>query len=363
VNENQLTLQVHTAPIRPRWRCPTQPISLVKRCVDSRRSACARRLTISASFTTKLPVQLRPARQIPTVHRAPRVMLIRRTVFSATSTTEAALRTVFAQLLTSAVVRSVTSNNAVTEEANLLASRLRRNDEQDSGTLASDLQAYCSKIALQAEDVLEIRNGLGNLLRLFVDNLSELTADDARVNEQLQIVRQAIDGNASVHAIRDTESFLQVLVSGQRQLRKDLGDAQLLLRRMVSELIERLGAFSQYSSAYGNKLEVYHQRIEATDSLRELNDLLNELLDDTQQMQSTTNASRTGIIQARDAVEEAEKTIRTLESDLAKLSEKVREDQLTGTLNRHGLQEIFARESSRAQRHNLPLLRRPARYR
>ena len=59
--------------------------------------------------------------------------------------------------------------------------------------------------------------------------------------------------------------------------------------------------------------------------------------------------------EARKQAEQAEERVRQLEAELEHVSEQVREDQLTGTLNRRGLDDAMQREVSRAQRGNSPL--------
>jgi diguanylate cyclase len=56
------------------------------------------------------------------------------------------------------------------------------------------------------------------------------------------------------------------------------------------------------------------------------------------------------LVQARSHVQEAEHRILTLERELEEVSSLVREDQLTGALNRRGMDEAFDREISRATR-------------
>ena len=61
------------------------------------------------------------------------------------------------------------------------------------------------------------------------------------------------------------------------------------------------------------------------------------------------------MISARQEVQEAEARIQQLETKLEQMSELVREDQLTGSLNRRGLDDVFERELARAERRNSPL--------
>ncbi|KAK0330459.1 hypothetical protein LTR94_032788, partial [Friedmanniomyces endolithicus] len=66
-------------------------------------------------------------------------------------------------------------------------------------------------------------------------------------------------------------------------------------------------------------------------------------------------ASRDRMVSAHKEVQEAEQRIRELEAELQHMSELVREDQLTGSLNRRGLDDVFERESARADRRKTPL--------
>jgi diguanylate cyclase len=61
------------------------------------------------------------------------------------------------------------------------------------------------------------------------------------------------------------------------------------------------------------------------------------------------------LVETRKRVQESEAKIKQLEQELEQVSEKVREDQLTGALNRRGLDEAYEREATRAQRNNAPI--------
>ena len=64
---------------------------------------------------------------------------------------------------------------------------------------------------------------------------------------------------------------------------------------------------------------------------------------------------RDEMIEARQQAEQAETRVRQLEAELQEVSEQVREDQLTGTLNRRGLDDAMQRELARAERRNTPV--------
>ncbi len=61
------------------------------------------------------------------------------------------------------------------------------------------------------------------------------------------------------------------------------------------------------------------------------------------------------MLAAQKEVKEAEVRIKELEDKLTQMSELVREDQLTGSLNRRGMDDIFEREADRADRRGTAL--------
>jgi diguanylate cyclase (GGDEF)-like protein len=65
--------------------------------------------------------------------------------------------------------------------------------------------------------------------------------------------------------------------------------------------------------------------------------------------------SRDELLKAREQAESAERKVKLLRTELGQISELVREDKLTGALNRRGLDEAFAREVARSERRLSPL--------
>jgi len=71
---------------------------------------------------------------------------------------------------------------------------------------------------------------------------------------------------------------------------------------------------------------------------------------ETRTVQASTLRAREEVLAARRAVDAAERKVTELENDLAQASATAREDQLTGTLNRRGLNEAFERELTVVQK-------------
>jgi diguanylate cyclase len=76
---------------------------------------------------------------------------------------------------------------------------------------------------------------------------------------------------------------------------------------------------------------------------------------ETRTIQINAQRSRDELRSTRQKVQESEARIQELERELEASSDLVRHDQLTGVLNRRGLEETFAKEAARATRHDTTL--------
>ncbi|MCW5625361.1 MAG: diguanylate cyclase, partial [Burkholderiales bacterium] len=97
------------------------------------------------------------------------------------------------------------------------------------------------------------------------------------------------------------------------------------------------------------------ERIASTDSMDSLRILIDDLMADTRGMQVDMLRSRDQLLEARRETENAQGRVQQLENELQRISEQVREDQLTGALNRRGMEDAMTREIARAQRSQKPL--------
>ena len=76
---------------------------------------------------------------------------------------------------------------------------------------------------------------------------------------------------------------------------------------------------------------------------------------DTRTIQASAQRSHEELITTRKQAHEAEERVKKLEEELEEVSEKMHEDQLTGALNRRGMDEAMDREITRADRQQTPV--------
>jgi len=266
------------------------------------------------------------------------------------------LREMLAQTLETGIVPHLVHFPELAGEANKLAVTVRAAESPDAlEKLSKSLKQFWVKLELRGESDAVIMDGLLKLLKLLVDNISELSLDDQWLHGQISVVQQIISQPLNPRVIYDVERSFKELIYKQGALKQGLNDAKTTLKNMVTSFIGRLGEMSSSTSEYHEKIEGYSEQISKTEDINQLNRILENLMSDTKGMQVDMQRSRDEMEETRKQVEASESKIKELEAELDKTTSMVHEDFLTGTLNRRGMEEAFEREFARSERGNSPL--------
>lgn len=237
-----------------------------------------------------------------------------------------------------------------------LAWRVREADEPDDWSrLGQQLRQFWIKVEMRAEPDEELIAHLMRLIGLLVDNIDELVDDEQWVQGQMAILRELISKPVDLRAVREAERSIKEVIYKQSHLKAGLAEAKATMKSLLSIFVERLAEVTGHTVHYGDKIERYAARIASTENIGSLKTLVEELMTDTRGMQVDMLRSRDDLVSARGQADAAERRVAQLESELAKVSEQIREDHLTGTLNRRGMNEAMQRELSRATRTGRPM--------
>ncbi|MDP1996454.1 MAG: GGDEF domain-containing protein, partial [Gallionella sp.] len=220
---------------------------------------------------------------------------------------------------------------------------------------AKQLRQFLIKAELRAGDNAKVHEGLVRLLRLLVENVGEMVEDEDWLHGQVAILQEIIAKPIDRHAIADAERSLRDAIIKQGMLKQSLSEAKTTLKSLMATFIDRLGEITESTGDYHQKIERYSKKIGKSNNLTELSHLLEDIMQDTRVIQASALRSHEELVGTRKQVQEAEAKIRKLELELAQVSELVHQDQLTGALNRHGLDEAFEREATRADRSHTPV--------
>lgn len=216
--------------------------------------------------------------------------------------------------------------------------------------MAKQFRALLVRVELIGANEEGMKQDLLRLLKLLVDNISELVADDQWIRGQIAVVQTIVSSPLERALIQDAEKSLKEVIFKQGMLKQSLNEAKSSFKNMITTFVDRLGHMSDSSGTYQEKIENYADKLSETEDILQINDLLENLMKDTHTMQAEIVRSREVLLEQRDNVESSQEKIRKLQEELSHLSEAVRVDQLTGVLNRRGLDEAMVREISRAQR-------------
>jgi diguanylate cyclase len=227
--------------------------------------------------------------------------------------------------------------------------------EQALSDAAGRLKQLCFKIEIRSGDMAEQHELLLRLFRLLLENVTELLEDDAWLSGQIAGVQDLLSGPITHSALRDATRSLKEVIYKQGVLKHSLAEAKAAMKNMMITFIDRLSAVATTTGDYHQKIDKYATEIGKAKDIGELNKILDDVMRDTKITQAEALRSRDEMVAARQSVQEAEARIHDLEKKLEQMSELVREDQLTGSLNRRGLDDVFEREEARSERRQTPL--------
>ena len=211
------------------------------------------------------------------------------------------------------------------------------------------------EVLIHAEDNHELSAGLKRLVGLLFLNIGELVGDEAWLSGQLATMQSLMAGDLQADALLEAERSLRELAYKQGVIKGSLDEAKAKLKNLITTFIDRVGEMSQSADGYHTRMGEYSEKISQASDLSELGDVVEGLSADVADLRDALRRSHTELVAARGDAEQAQTRIHELEQELAQVSNLVREDQLTGALNRRGMEEALAREIARADRLEAPL--------
>jgi diguanylate cyclase len=266
------------------------------------------------------------------------------------------LRDLLSRALTYGVASLLNGSPALVAEAESLGAAVKAaHTDEALGEVASRLKQLCYQIEIKSGDVAEQQELLLRLFKLLLENVSELLDDDSWLRGQIESVQELISGPMDQRSLEDATRSLKDVIYKQSKLKHSLSDVKVTVKNMMMTFIDRLGTVAASTGDFHEKIGGFSEQISKTDNIEDLNAVLGEVLLETRLVQTEALTSRDRMIAARQEVQEAEQRIVLLEAELRHMSELVREDQLTGSLNRRGLDDVFERETARADRRGTPL--------
>jgi diguanylate cyclase len=125
-------------------------------------------------------------------------------------------------------------------EIQALIAQVRASGNKDNfNDLAKQLRQFWLKLELRGGDKAKIQEGLVRLLRLLVENVSEMVEDDKWLHGQIAVLQEIMANPMDKHAIADAERTLRDTIIKQGTLKQSLSDAKATLKSMMTTFIDR----------------------------------------------------------------------------------------------------------------------------
>lgn len=247
-----------------------------------------------------------------------------------------------------------TDDARFTEQTDAMLKAMREPDA-DVVRVKQQLSTFGHRLSFAAEDQAEIRSTLLHLLRLIMENISELSQDDRWLQGQIEALMSATTPPLTLRRLDDVERRLRDVILKQAEAKGRALEAQEEMRQMLRVFTERLSAMTDSTSEFGVQMEKNAGLIEQAKSLSELTPVLKQMVTATRDIARSSRSTRDELQGMRERAMGTEAEIVKLHLELDRVSAQARHDPLTGALNRKGLDEALARELSIVRRKDQPL--------
>ena len=243
-------------------------------------------------------------------------------------------------------------------------------DDERAGELAvelGELQANLARdgatapLRRQAEEVCErarrllahrhhLVDQLHRLTQEMSAGLAEVAEDGSWVKGQTESLKLSLGEAPSVRSVRAASEMLAQARARQHQVRADRDNARTALKDAISQMLTELDALGEHTGGFADNVARYVDSIASADSLESLAGVVRQMVEESRAVHGLVSDTQQRLHAGRQRASELEAQVRTLETELRRLSEEVSTDVLTEVANRRGLMQAFDVETARLER-------------
>ena len=230
-----------------------------------------------------------------------------------------------------------------------------RSQPVDVPVVQARLNTFSLQAGFAAEEQVEIKESLLDLLHLIIANIGELSVDDSWLKGQVDGLLTAVSPPLTLRHLDEMGRRLRDVMDKQSEAKNRAVEAQEEMRQLLAAFIERLASMNESSEIFQGRIEDSAREIEQAKRIDELTPLLKGVISATRTMAEETASSREQLKTLQAQVQATEAELVQLHMELDSASALARHDPLTDALNRKGLDEALAREIASMRRKETPL--------
>ncbi len=243
-------------------------------------------------------------------------------------------------------------------------------DDERAGALAVDLGELQASLARdgataplrkQAEAVCErarrllahrhhLVDQLHRLTQEMSAGLAEVAEEGSWVKGQTESLKLSLGESPSVRSVRAASEMLAQTRARQHQVRAERDSARVALKDAISQMLTELDALGDHTGGFADSVARYVDTIANAESLESLASVVRQMVEESRAVHGLVSETQQRLHDGRQRASELEAQVRTLETELRRLSEEVSTDVLTEVANRRGLMQAFDVETARLER-------------
>ncbi|MGN6528671.1 MAG: diguanylate cyclase [Burkholderiaceae bacterium] len=216
------------------------------------------------------------------------------------------------------------------------------------------LVAHAEELCARARRLLAHRHHLVEALHRLTQEMSagmgELAEDGSWVQGQAQSLQQSLGEAPSVRSVRAAGEMLARTRARQRQVRTERDKARLALRESIQQMLDELDALGDHTGRFTDSVARYVDTVASADSLESLAGVVRQMVEESRAVHGAVSQAQERLREGHRRTADLEAQVRTLESELKRLSDEVSTDVLTEVANRRGLMQAFEVEVARLDR-------------
>ena len=216
------------------------------------------------------------------------------------------------------------------------------------------LRAQAEALCERARRLLAHRHHLvDELHRLTLEmsaGLAEVAEEGSWVKGQTESLKQSLGEQPSVRSVRAASEMLAATRSRQQRVRAQRDSARVALKDAISQMLTELDALGEHTGQFSDSVARYVDTIAHADSLESLASVVRQMMEEGRAVHGLVSQAQDRLNEGRQRAAELEDQVRSLESELRRLSDEVSTDVLTEVANRRGLMQAFEVETARLER-------------